>query len=258
MVDGAPARTPSSLVVTGGSARTPPARLGVVVVSDLVSAIVTGEIAPGDALPPEGVLSERFGVSRTVVRESVKRVEEKGLVTVAQGRGTSVNPPSSWNVLDPIVLSALVDHDDSLGILDELTTVRASLEATMAATAAARQNPERTAALREAFHRTELAIDDFDAYNDADAAFHSLIMEQSGIRLAESITRILYARARESSRFTGSPDEEAVRVTLEEHRAMLDAVTAGDADAAARATLEHITRAWERRRPADHRPRGDD
>ena len=56
-------------------ARIPAARLGVAVVHGLVNAIVTGEIAPGDSLPPEGPLSLHFGVSRTVIRESVKRIE---------------------------------------------------------------------------------------------------------------------------------------------------------------------------------------
>src|SRR6187431_2789588 len=96
------------------------ANLGVAVVRDLVKAIVTGTVAPGDVLPPEGTLSKQFAVSRTVIRESVKRVEEKGLVTVSQGRGTIVNPPTMWNVLDPDVLSALVDHDESLEVLDEI------------------------------------------------------------------------------------------------------------------------------------------
>ena len=251
MSDQAVGAEPRPGIVTGSAPRLPPARLGVAVVADLVSAIVTGELSPGDVLPPEGVLSSNFGVSRTVIRESVKRVEEKGLLTVAQGRGTSVNPPTAWNVLDPVVLSALVDHDASLGILDELTIVRSSLEASMAAAAARQQTPERSEELQEAFHTTELNIDDFEAYNDADAAFHYTIMEQSGIRLAANITRILFARARSSSRFRGSPGEDALRVTLEEHRAILDAIVRGDAEGAARAMSDHISQAWERRRPTD-------
>ncbi|MET0860228.1 MAG: GntR family transcriptional regulator, partial [Microbacterium sp.] len=110
--------------LSAGDARTPAARLGVAVVHDLVSAIVTGEVAPGESLPPEGDLSAHFGVSRTVIRESVKRIEEKGLVTVVQGRGTRVQPSTSWNILDPVVLSVLLENDSSLGVLDELATVR--------------------------------------------------------------------------------------------------------------------------------------
>src|SRR6187431_1515309 len=170
-------------ILGDGMVRVRAARLGVAVVGDLVTAIVTGEVAPGDILPPEGVLSQQFAVSRTVIRESVKRVEEKGLVTVSQGRGTIVNPPTMWNVLDPDVLSALVDHDDSLVVLDELAIVRGSLEATMARAAAGRQNPERSAELQAAFDRSVANVGDIAAYNTADAAFHDTVMEQSGIRL---------------------------------------------------------------------------
>ena len=241
--------------------RTPAARLGIAVVKDLVTAVVTGSVHPGDTLPPESVLIQQFAVSRTVIRESVKRLEEKGLVTVSQGRGTIVNSPSRWNVLDPDVLSALVDNDESLEILDELAVVRASLEASMAAAAAARQTDASSTDLRRAHEATESALRNVDAgdeadaafddmsYNDADAAFHDMIMEQSGNRLAANITRILFARARESSRFTGTQGVEAVRRTLGEHRAIMEAVIAGDADKAAEAMSTHITQAWYRRRP---------
>jgi GntR family galactonate operon transcriptional repressor len=235
-------------ILGDGVVRVRAARLGVAVVQDLVTAIVTGEVAPGDILPPEGVLSQQFAVSRTVIRESVKRVEEKGLVTVSQGRGTIVNPPTMWNVLDPDVLSALVDHDETLEVLDELAIVRGSLEATMARAAAARQTPERTAELRAAFDRSAANVGDLSAYNTADAAFHDVVMEQSGIRLAANITRIMFTRARESRRFTGNSTDDAAHITLEEHRAVLEAIIAGDGDRAATAMREHIANAWARRR----------
>jgi DNA-binding FadR family transcriptional regulator len=240
-------------VLVASAGRTPPARLGVAVVADLVTAIVTGALAPGEVLPPEGELSNQFGVSRTVIRESVKRIEEKGLVVVAQGRGTTVNPPSAWNVLDPVVLSAMVDHDDSLGVLDELSIVRGSLEASMSRAAAELHTPERTAALRAAFEETRRQIDDFEAYNQADADFHYLIMEQSENRLAANITRILFARARESARFIGTPGPDAMRVTLDEHEAVLEAIARGDAEGAAQAMRDHIAKAWARRRPPNPR-----
>lgn len=240
---------PGRSVFGDGAPRTPAARLGVAVVADLVAAIVTGELKPGEVLPPEGTLSQQFGVSRTVIRESVKRVEEKGLLTVAQGRGTSVNPPSAWNVLDPVVLSALVDHDDSLGVLDELSIVRASLEGSMAAAAAERQTPERTAELRAAYDETVRHAHDLDAYNEADAAFHYTIMEQSGNRLASNITRILFARARESTRFTGIPQPGVPAETLDEHKAIMEAVVSGRPAEASAAMMKHIALAWARRRP---------
>src|SRR3954453_14076566 len=96
MTVGQQGSAPAARSVFGdGAPRTPAARLGVAVVVDLVSAIVTGGLRPGEGLPPRGTPSQQVGGSRTVIRESVKRVEEKGLLTVAQGRGTSVNPPSN-------------------------------------------------------------------------------------------------------------------------------------------------------------------
>jgi DNA-binding FadR family transcriptional regulator len=85
--------------------RRPAERLGVAVVSELVELIVTGQIAEGELLPPEGPLSEHFGVSRTVIRESVKVIQEKGLVRIEHGRGTQVTEPRQWNLLDDVVLA---------------------------------------------------------------------------------------------------------------------------------------------------------
>ncbi|MEP6482375.1 MAG: FadR/GntR family transcriptional regulator [Rhodoglobus sp.] len=242
--------------VFDSTSRTPAARLGVAVVKDLVEAIVTGEVPSGAVLPPEGILSQQFGVSRTVIRESVKRVEEKGLVIVAQGRGTTVNPPNSWNVLDPVVLSALIDHDDSLGVLDDLAVVRGSLEASMAAAAAARRTPVRTQELTDAYERMVSTIDDVDAYNQADMDFHVVVMEQSGNRLAANITEILFLRARDSSRFAVRPTTEWLHMTLDEHHAVREAIEQMDPQAAAQAMEKHITDAWARRRLPNHRRDG--
>ena len=233
--------------------RAPAARLGVEVVRALVTAIVTGDVAPGDLLPPEGVLSQRFGVSRTVIRESVKRLEEKGLVTVAQGRGTEVSPATSWNVLDPVVLSALIDNDDSLGVLDELSVVRAGLEASMASATARARTAEQLDRLRAILERMQAGVDESDdSFRQADIDFHLLVMDLSGNRLAQSIAKILFRRALESTRYHGVDQEDALQQTLREHERIFDAIAAGDADGASTEMQRHIADAWERRRLPIH------
>lgn len=226
----------------------PPARLGTAVVEELVSAIVTGEFAPGDLLPPEGPLAERFGVSRTVIRESVKRLQEKGLVTVGQGRGTQVLGQSSWRMLDAQVLSALVDDDGSNGVLSELSAVRASLEALMAGAVARHRTDAQLAALRAELERMAGTTADEDAFYEADVAFHFSLMEASGNRLAHNITRALYSRALESPRFRGHNPEDAMQRTMDELWAVYEAVATGDVDAAERAMRRHIDVGWQRRR----------
>jgi len=233
--------------------RLPAQRLGVAVVEALVNVIVSGELAPGDSLPPELPLSQQFGVSRTVLRESIKRLEEKGLVTVGQGRGTVVQPTRAWNMLDRVVLTALIAHDDSLGVLDELSIVRARLEGVMAAETTRVRTPIELDVLRGSLEDMRaLLLHDEAEFNAADVMFHEIVMAISGNRLAESIARVLFARARESARYRGKVPPEFHEKTLCEHEKVFDEIAAGAPAASEQAMYTHIIDAWQRRRPADH------
>lgn len=235
--------------------RLPAERLGVAVVAELVEIIVTGQLKEGDLLPPEGPLSEHFGVSRTVLRESVKRLEEKGLVIVSQGRGTQVQAPGYWNMLDPVVLSALIDNDETLGVLDELTIVRASLESAMARAVARSHTAEGLRRLENALTAMRESESETDSFRQADVVFHYALMEISENRLAENIAKHLYKRAVESSRYQGINPPDAVALTLDEHAAIVDAIRRGDEAGAEKAMHDHIHVSWERRRLPDHAPR---
>ena len=228
--------------------RLPSGRLGVAVVSELVELIVTGELQEGELLPAEGPLSEHFGVSRTVLRESIKRLEEKGLVIVAQGRGTQVARLGTWNILDPVVLSALIDNDQSLGILDELTVVRSSLESSMAGVVATRRTDDELVRIEHALTAMRETEHDSDAFRQADYLFHITLMELSQNRLAENIAKSLYRRALDSARYQGMGHEGAFCLTLEEHSRVVQAIAARDVPSAEKAMRDHIEVAWERRR----------
>jgi DNA-binding FadR family transcriptional regulator len=223
-------------------------RLSVAVVTELVELIVTGQIGEGELLPPEGPLSEHFGVSRTVIRESAKRLEEKGLVIVTQGRGTQVARSGSWNMLDPVVLSALIDNDASLGVLDELTIVRGNLESAMAGAVAAARTPDALTRIEHALEVMREMQHESDSFRQADVVFHLTVMELSGNRLAENIAKRLYRRALESPRYHGLGYEEAFRFTLDEHALVVDAIARQDVAAAEQAMREHIIGSWQRRR----------
>jgi DNA-binding FadR family transcriptional regulator len=228
--------------------RRPAERLSVAVVAELVELIVTGGVAEGELLPPEGPLSEHFGVSRTVIRESVKRLEEKGLVVVAQGRGTQVARSGSWNMLDPVVLSTFIDNDQTLGILEELTIVRANLEAAMTGAVAARHTADELGRIEHALEAMRDMRHDSDSSRQADVVFHLTVMELSGNRLAENIAKRLYLRALESSRYQGVGYEGSYESTLAEHGQVVDAISRGDVAAAERLMRDHIVSSWQRRR----------
>src|SRR3954462_7103756 len=89
-----------------------PASLAQALTAELVVRIVRGSYPSGTLLPPEPMLCETFSVSRTVVREAVKMLQEKGLVQVRQGAGTTVNSPILWDMLDELVLAATIAEDD--------------------------------------------------------------------------------------------------------------------------------------------------
>src|SRR5258705_350826 len=105
-----------------------PANLAKAVTAELVERIVRGLHPPGSPLPPEPGLCETFSVSRTVIREAMKVLQEKGLVQVRQGSGTIVTPPTRWNILDELVLAATIAQDDTPSVLDDLVVTRRLLE----------------------------------------------------------------------------------------------------------------------------------
>ncbi|NQX11220.1 FadR family transcriptional regulator [Microbacteriaceae bacterium VKM Ac-2855] len=231
------------------SPRLPARKLGVAVVHDMVTAIVTGQFPEGSLLPIEAELTSHFGVSRTVIRESIKRIEEKGLIRVIQGIGMTVRSREGWNVLDPVVLEVMLENDASLGVLDDLAVVRSALEGAMAASSARIHTPTELHELQIALDRMGDSINDEAAFSDADMAFHLTVMASSRIALAESINRTLYSRARESSRFTLNATTDAFVATLHEHGKVLEAIRDRDPAAAEAAMRHHIVESWQRRRP---------
>ncbi len=226
-------------------------RIGVRVLDEMVEMIVTGTVAIGEYLPPEQALCEEFGVSRTVIRECIKRMQEKGLVVVAQGRGTQVRHFNDWNVLDPDVLDALVRHDESLGVLDEVSVVRATLEGVMAGEVAATGSEESHLTIGGHLDDMRRLQDDNPAFLEADMEFHLAVMAASKNRIAATIARSYFVRPRQSARWDGMNPVDAIERTLEEHERVFEAIRAGDAAAARVAMEEHILGSWRRRRHPD-------
>ncbi len=221
-----------------------PTRLSVVVITVLVDRIVSGNYPPGSLLPPEPALCESFGVSRSVVRESAKALEEKGLVRAKQGLGTTVTPPDEWNLLDPVVLDAAVRHDDTMGILDDVVEARVALECQMVRAAARRMTSADLEALADLLTQLETDIKVPERYHETDTRFHDLILRCSGNRLGRSMIRSIHPFARASSRYSPPMDEEDIRQSHVQHTAIYERLAEHDAEGAAVAMAEHITGSW--------------
>src|SRR4029077_10567260 len=115
-----------------------PARMASVVVEEIAHRILGGALREGAVLPTEPALCEKCAFSGSLIREGLKLLEERGLVRVEQGRGTTVQGRDSWNLLDPAVLRLATAYDHDMLLLDDLIAVRRLLERDMARSAAAR------------------------------------------------------------------------------------------------------------------------
>jgi DNA-binding FadR family transcriptional regulator len=231
-----------------GSLAGRPARLSVVVVNVLVDEIVSGRYPSGSLLPPEPGLCQSFDVSRSVVREALKALEEKGLVRARQGHGTTVTEPDEWNLLDPVVLEATIRADETMQVLDQLVDVRVALECDMVRTATRLMTEDDLAGLGAVVDELESQLKEPQQYVETDTRYHDFIMRCSGNRLGRSIIRAIHPHARASSRYSPPADEEDIRQAHLGHVAIYERLLRRDADGAAAAMHEHITGTWELRK----------
>lgn len=231
-----------------------PANLATAVTAELVERIVRGVHPAGFPLPPEPVLCATFSVSRTVVREAVKILQEKGLVHVRQGTGTMVTPPAMWNMLDELVLGATIAEDDSLAILDDLVVTRRVLESDMANVAARLADDAAIEQLRTLVDRMDELVDDPITYHELDRAFHDMVMQASGNRIARAVVRALESQVINTARYLGRTERALCVASNRGHRRIYERIAAHDPEGAAEAMFTHITEAWVVRRSGPDAP----
>jgi GntR family transcriptional repressor for pyruvate dehydrogenase complex len=209
--------------------------------SDLVGAlradIVEGRISPGDRLPSESTLTARHGVSRTVVREAVARLQAEGLIHTRRGSGSFVLVPPTP---DP---SGTHRPARTLQERVELLEFRTAIECEAAALAASRRTPAQLAALEAALDNFEAAGGNPGAALGFDYAFHHAVAEASGnTYLADALQNLgpaMISMPKERLQ-ASTASATGIGPVSAEHRAVLDAVTAGDALAAAAAMRIHL------------------
>ena len=102
----------------------------------LIADIVSGVRPAGDMLPREVDLAAEFDVSRGVARETIRAMEERGLISVKHGKGATINEAEEWDVFDPDVLAATLDSERGSEVLAEYLECRRILEVEAAGLAA--------------------------------------------------------------------------------------------------------------------------
>lgn len=198
--------------------------------------IISGELAPGDRLPPEKELSERLGLSRSSMREAVKALEVIHVLDVRRGDGTYVTSLEPRLLLDVMTFVVDLHVDDSVL---ELFQVRRILEPAASGLAAAHMTDAVIAELRA-------HIDAVDEFTDIeglvahDLAFHGTIVACAGNSYLSTLIESLSSNTIRARIWRGLTQENAVDRTLAEHRAILDALARGDAELAQALTMAHI------------------
>lgn len=210
-----------------------------VVVEGIQGMLVSGEVGPGDRLPVEPVLAERFGVSRSSLREGVRALVAMGVLETRQGSGTTVTSLDPHLLLRPLVFWSGLQGGQST---HDLHVVRRALEVESAGVAATRHSPEDVERLRALLDAAAPAIEalDHEAAMDQDLRFHRELAEVSANpilgALIDALARpTLRIRMWQSMHRTGR-----LVATHQEHLAILAAVASGDPVAARAAMYNHL------------------
>jgi DNA-binding FadR family transcriptional regulator len=227
------------------------------VLNDIGRQILGGKLEPGDVLPKEDTLSEQYGVSRTVIREAVKGLAARGLVTSRPKVGTIVRPRDEWQMLDPAVLEWVANSEEDGEFMMRLAEARLAIEPVTAELAARHATPEDLERIEAAFNHLETVLDDEEAWSHADLEFHASIVaacrNEFLAYIVRSLRRPLYSRRRINvslmkllnSNPTGEGYDSARDEVLSRHRAVLDAIGRHDDLGAHRAAKELLERVIE-------------
>lgn len=207
--------------------------------------IVLGEYGPDGALPAESELCERFGISRTAVREAVKMLAAKGLISSKPRQGIRVLPEEHWNIFDPDLLRWSLDGKLSDAVLREFFQLRIAVEPEAAALAAQYAPAERIAAVGAALARMESEAPESREALDADIDFHIAILYATGNRFYIRLRDFVRTALDVSIRVTTS-DAVDYRETLADHAAIFEAIRSGGRQASRDGMRRLIERARQR------------
>jgi GntR family transcriptional repressor for pyruvate dehydrogenase complex len=215
-------------------------RISEIIVEQIRLLIQQGQLSPGDRLPPERDLCERFGVSRVTVREALRMLESSGLVEIRVGArgGAFVTAPTSDRVgegLAQLLSMSVISAAD-------VTEVRMVLEVGIVPLVCERATEEDLADLEKICERSENALRNDDYSMDISLEFHTRVAQATHnpaiVMLIESFRGPILMSLQEAKE--AAP--EMGGVGTKEHERFIDAVRARDVDAATRIMREHLER----------------
>lgn len=206
------------------------------IVEQIEERITSGDLKPGDKLPPERELTKQFGVSRTAVREAMKALTQKGLVEIQPGRGTFVTDGTTQAMRHSIGLMLKIGLEEGTRYLVE---VRNILEPEIAALAASRAKSEQILAMQEAVKCMDESLEDVDAFIEADMDFHLALAEGTQnpiiLILVDTLVDLLRELRERIAMVSGGMQRAQTH-----HKEILEAVARHDSAAARQTMYAHM------------------
>lgn len=216
-----------------------PARLADSVSDEIATALFDGRISPGEALPSEAEIARDFGVSKPIAREALRQLSSAGLISTQQGkvaRAKALNGEPLERIYGYAVRS-------SLKRLREANEMRRVIESGVVRLAALRRTPAGLAVMQQALVDMDRTLGDPAGFTEADILFHlglalatgnSMIrVQMEGMRSVQREVSELFSRRANRSR----ADWQA---TIDRHRAIYEAIAAGDEDLASERIMIHF------------------
>ena len=204
-------------------------------VAEQLQAHIIDELKPGDMLPPERELVHMFGVSRSTIRDAIRRLETVGLLEPRQGIGTVVRDISADAVVAPVAGVLLQKRKN----INELLDVRMIIEPALARRAALHASPEQIEELANLLDRQEQKISQGELATEEDSNFHFTIALAADNSVMLKLVHVLMDslhELRERSLEVGGRQPKS----LAAHRRVLEAIKQGDAAAAEAAMRRHV------------------
>lgn len=213
------------------------------IVADLTQRILLGQIVPGEKLPSESAIVREYGVSRTVVREAISKLQASGLVETRHGVGTFA--------LERDERQGIHLKSDTAASVRGILELRLGLETQAAALAAKRRTEEQLLQMRQALDDYQRSLANNDSSVEPDLRFHRLIAQATGntyfTDIISQLGRSAIPRTRINADERGDTDLMKLgQMAVLEHEAILKAIRRQDPDAARAAMLLHLSNSMER------------
>ena len=203
--------------------------------------ITSGELMPGDDMPSERELMERFEVGRPAIREAMQALSNMGLVAISHGERAKVLQLTAKSIIKQVDSAAKIILSSSKDTLEHLKTARIFFERGMVREAAEKATAENIKLLRATLAEQRGFSGDSEAFISADMKFHTQIAAISGnpiyVAVSEAMLGWLKEYHTEMLIWTGKE-----QFTLTEHEEIIGRIEKKDADGAEKAMIKHLER----------------